>query len=108
MSGAYSEKEIYDVIKKVNLEKLIEENRGKLGDLGQEISGGEKQRIILARALIRKPQVLLFDEPTTALDPGTRDSINEMIFSLTEYTRIVITHDRRPEYLVQFDEVIEI
>lgn len=108
MYGDYSQQEIADVIEKVNLSYLAQEDRGTLGDSGAEISGGEKQRILLARALIRKPKVLLLDEPTTALDPDTRDSINELIFSLEGYTRIVITHDRRPEYLERFDEVISL
>lgn len=108
MCGDYAKKEVQEIIKKVKLEHLVDGNRGKVGDSGTEISGGEKQRILLARALLRKPGVLLLDEPTTALDPGTRDSINNLIFSLKDYTRIVITHDRRPEYLERFDEVINI
>lgn len=108
MYGDYSQQEVAEVMGKVNLSDLAEGNRGTLGDSGAEISGGEKQRIILARALIRKPRVLLFDEPTTALDPDTRDSINELFFSLDGYTRIIITHDRRPEYLERFDEVISL
>ena len=108
MYGEYSKEDIANILKQVNLSHLSQEHCSALGDSGEEISGGEKQRIALARAMIRKPQVLVFDEPTTALDPDMRDSINELIFSLEGYTRIVITHDRRPEYLKCFDEVISL
>jgi zinc transport system ATP-binding protein len=61
-----------------------------------ELSYGEQQRAMLARALIRHPELLIFDEPTTALDPETR----EMFYSLTQQmsrtegtTVILVTHD---------------
>ena len=60
-----------------------------------ELSYGEQQRVMLARALIRKPELLIFDEPTTALDPETRD----VFYSITDEmnhngtTVVLITHD---------------
>jgi zinc transport system ATP-binding protein len=60
-----------------------------------ELSYGEQQRVMLARALIRKPDILIFDEPTTALDPETRD----IFYSLTDEmnrkgtTVVLVTHD---------------
>lgn len=60
-----------------------------------ELSYGEQQRVMLARALIRKPDLLIFDEPTTALDPETRD----IFYSLTDEmnrqgtTVVLVTHD---------------
>ncbi|HNY49354.1 MAG TPA: metal ABC transporter ATP-binding protein [Smithella sp.] len=60
-----------------------------------ELSYGEQQRVMLARALIRKPELLIFDEPTTALDPETRD----VFYSITDAmnrngtTVVLITHD---------------
>ena len=106
MYGEYSDQDVKYIIDKTKLSELDQKCHGSLGDAASLISGGEKQRIALARALIRNPRVLVFDEPTTALDPTTRDSINELIFSLQGYTRIVITHDIRPEYLDRFDDVI--
>ena len=104
----YNKKEVEDVIERVKLKDLISMQKGKIGDNGRSISGGEKQRIGLARVLLRKPKIIIFDEPTSALDPITRDMINKLIFDLEGYTRIIVTHDRRPEFLNLFDEVIEL
>ena len=52
--------------------------------------------------------MLIFDEPAASLDPVTRDSLNELIFSLHGYTRIVITHDRREDYIARFDGAVKL
>jgi len=60
------------------------------------LSGGMRKRVGLARAIILKPQYLLYDEPTSGLDPKTSDEINELILGLAnsmDITSIVITHD---------------
>ena len=79
-----------------------------LGDFGDKISGGERQRINIARALRREPKILVFDEPTTGLDPENVQMINEFIFALQGVTRIVVSHDWSEEYLGRFDGVIMI
>lgn len=79
-----------------------------LGDFGDNISGGERQRINIARALLRNPKILIFDEPTTGLDPENVVAINEFIFCLQGVTRIVISHDWSKDYLQRFDKVIKI
>lgn len=61
-----------------------------------ELSGGQKKRIALARAIALHPQVILYDEPTTGLDPVRADSINELIIGLQRelnVTSIAVTHD---------------
>lgn len=61
-----------------------------------ELSGGMRKRVGLARAIILKPDYLLYDEPTSGLDPKTSDEINELIVNMAdslEITSIVITHD---------------
>lgn len=61
-----------------------------------ELSGGMKKRVALARAIIREPKILLYDEPTTGLDPVTRTTVDEMIEQLKRelgLTSIVISHD---------------
>lgn len=61
-----------------------------------ELSGGMKKRVALGRALITKPQVVLFDEPTTGLDPERKFSVFEMIADYRErfgFTALVVSHD---------------
>ena len=68
-----------------------------------ELSGGMKKRVSLARAICIKPDIILYDEPTTGVDPITADSINELIRSLHDklkITSIVVTHDMKSAYRV--------
>lgn len=68
-----------------------------------EISGGMKKRVSLARAICVRPEVILYDEPTTGLDPITADSINELIKSLHDklkVTSVVVTHDMKSAYKI--------
>ncbi|MBI5144883.1 MAG: ABC transporter ATP-binding protein [Candidatus Omnitrophica bacterium] len=68
-----------------------------------ELSGGMKKRVALARAICIKPQIILYDEPTTGVDPITADSINELIRNLHDklkVTSIVVTHDMKSAYRV--------
>ncbi|MBD3267476.1 ATP-binding cassette domain-containing protein [bacterium] len=79
----------------------------RLGDIMEkmpsELSGGMKKRVGLARAIIKKPKIILYDEPTTGLDPVTSDAINELILSLSDQlkvTSVVITHDMTSAFKV--------
>ena len=68
-----------------------------------ELSGGMKKRVSLARAICIKPDIILYDEPTTGVDPITADSINELIRSLHDklkVTSIVVTHDMKNAYRI--------
>jgi phospholipid/cholesterol/gamma-HCH transport system ATP-binding protein len=68
-----------------------------------EMSGGMKKRIGLARAVVMDPQVVLYDEPTTGLDPIMADVINELIRTLQrelKITSVVVTHDMKSAYRV--------
>lgn len=75
-----------------------------VGDMGSTLSGGQMQRIILARALYRRPKVLLLDEATSHLDPENEAAINAAIQKLS-ITRVVIAH--RPSTLAMTDRVID-
>lgn len=97
--------EYKEIIKKLNLEGLAKkEKEGTLDVL--QVSGGEKERISIARAMIRKPKILILDEPTTGLDPDNAREVKKIITNLDGVLRLVITHDYDEEYLKKFDGVI--
>ncbi len=67
------------------------------------LSGGQKKRVALARAIALEPEIILYDEPTTGLDPIRSDIINELILKLQrelEITTIVVTHDMKSAYKI--------
>lgn len=82
---------------KLNLNRFINENGEihdlNIGDKGSKISGGEKQRIGLCRALYRKPQILILDEPTSSLDEENEKKIIKDIFELQNLTTILVSHN---------------
>ena len=68
-----------------------------------ELSGGQRKRVALARAIALDPEVILYDEPTTGLDPIRSDVINELIVKLQQemnVTSIVVTHDMNSAFKV--------
>jgi phospholipid/cholesterol/gamma-HCH transport system ATP-binding protein len=76
---------------------------GIQGKRPAELSGGQKKRVALARAIALDPEVILYDEPTTGLDPVRADVINELIRRLQAelgVTSIVVTHDMASAYKV--------
>lgn len=68
-----------------------------------ELSGGMKKRVALARAICMRPEILLYDEPTTGLDPITADAINDLIIRLHDklkVTSVAVTHDMVSAYKI--------
>jgi phospholipid/cholesterol/gamma-HCH transport system ATP-binding protein len=87
----------------------IEESLEKVGLRGiehlmpHELSGGMKKRVGLARAIAYRPEIILYDEPSTGIDPIRADAINELILLLKKelnVTSVVITHDIVSSYKV--------
>jgi phosphate transport system ATP-binding protein len=73
---------------------LWEEVKDKLGANGQSLSGGQQQRLCIARTVAVRPEVILFDEPCSALDPISTAKIEELIDELKEdYTIAIVTHN---------------
>jgi phosphate transport system ATP-binding protein len=73
---------------------LWEEVEGRLEESGLELSGGQQQRLCIARAIATDPEVLLMDEPASALDPIATSQIEDLIDDLAEeYTVVIVTHN---------------
>ena len=73
---------------------LWNEVKGKLSQSGQSLSGGQQQRLCIARGIAIKPEVLLLDEPCSALDPISTAKVEELIHELkNDYTVVIVTHN---------------
>jgi ATP-binding cassette, subfamily B, bacterial PglK len=104
------DKKIYSVLKTVRLNSLITTFPKKidtiLGENGDRLSAGQKQRIGIARALYNNPEILILDEPTSSLDEKNEKDIIKKITSLKNKTIILITH--KTKVIKFFDKVISI
>ena len=95
------------IIKSGLIDLINEKGRDyRCGENGSNLSGGEKQRISIARALINKSQLLLLDEATSALDNETSSLITNNLLEIDNTTKIMITHRLDEEILNKFDEII--
>lgn len=86
--------ELHDVVEKsLRQAGLFEEVKDRLHDLGTSLSGGQQQRLCIARAIAVSPEVILMDEPCSALDPIATARIEELIDALRQnYTIVIVTH----------------
>ena len=108
MFREFSEDELNDAIGRAHLSGLLAE-RGRdyrCGENGKRLSGGEKQRISIARSLLKRASLLLADEATAALDAETARQVTSDLLDLNGVTRIVVTHTLNEALLRRYDGIL--
>ena len=100
--------EVQSAVSRAGLSELIgSHGEGYVcGENGNALSGGEKQRISIARALLRNTSVLLMDEATAALDEITANGIMRSVLEMEDITRVIVTHRLDESVLREYDEII--
>ena len=95
LNGVKDKKKLDEAMRKsLDLASLWDEVKDDLKLSGSSLSGGQQQRLCIARALAVEPEVLLMDEPSSALDPIATGKIEQLIISLKEhYTIVIVTHN---------------
>lgn len=110
MFKEYDDDKVMQVISLVGLQNLIYSNiegiYSRVDENGKNFSGGEKQRIALARAFIRNTPILILDEATSSLDNENTYNIENLVLQMKDLTCIVVTHKLNPNILKQYDEIL--
>lgn len=101
----YTKEEVIDVMEKVKLDEFIPEY--EIIENGKNLSGGQRQKIALARALIQNKEILILDEATANLDPKARDELERFVVQLPCMV-VMISHHLTKEITEQLDCVIEL
>ena len=104
----FPKEQVERAIKLSGLSKIIEEKGADYlcGENGNGLSGGEKQRISIARSLLKNSQVLLVDEATASLDAKTAQQVASAILDLKDVMSIVVTHSLEEGLLKQYDAIL--
>lgn len=106
----HTDEEVIKCCKRAGLDSLInklpEGINSLVGENGNKLSGGEKQRIAIARSLINNTQILILDESTSALDNETAYNLEKSLLSLDDLTLITVTHKLIKSILISYDEII--
>ena len=95
LNALVSRRDLPDVVERcLRQAALWDEVKDRLDEPGTGLSGGQQQRLCIARALGNQPEVLLMDEPCSALDPIATQRVEELIFELKkDYTIVIVTHN---------------
>src|SRR3954467_321703 len=95
VSGIRGKQVLYEIVENSLVRAALwEEVKDRLNDSALQLSGGQQQRLCIARALATNPDVLLMDEPASALDPASTAHIEDLIFELRDrYTIVIVTHN---------------
>jgi phosphate transport system ATP-binding protein len=95
LNGISNKKMLNDIVEKtLNQAALIDEVKDRLNEPALSLSGGQQQRLCIARALAVEPDIILMDEPASALDPISTAKIEELIHELkNDYTIVIVTHN---------------
>jgi phosphate transport system ATP-binding protein len=95
LNGLVTRRDLPDLVERcLRQAALWEEVKDRLNEPGTGLSGGQQQRLCIARALGNQPEVLLMDEPCSALDPIATQKVEELIFDLKQhYTIVIVTHN---------------
>jgi phosphate transport system ATP-binding protein len=95
INGLAPEREMAERVERaLHSAALWDEVKDRLDDPGTGLSGGQQQRLCIARALANEPEILLMDEPCSALDPIATEKIEELIVQLKrDYTIVIVTHN---------------
>ena len=95
VAGVRGKPVLYEIVEKSLVRAALwDEVKDRLDDSALQLSGGQQQRLCIARALATNPDVLLMDEPASALDPASTSRIEDLIFELRDrYTIVIVTHN---------------
>ena len=107
MFREFPQEALDEAIRRAHLRELLDARGADYlcGENGKGLSGGEKQRVSIARSLLKKSSVLLVDEATAALDMQTAHQVSSDILNLTGMTRIVVTHSLEEALLRRYDGI---